>query len=180
MAAPRLRELERAPGDPLDLARVVLARVEDGPVVANALRAEVETADELADDQHVDVAEHRRTEVRVRVERAAQPEQPLLRAHVGRVELRVADRALQHRGRAEARLERVVGQRASRGANRGSADQPLLQLDVGREQLQRQPRLFGHLRADAVPREEDDAWRVSHPRGLPPTTSGAGGRAGAA
>ena len=48
------RELERAPGDPLDLVGVVLARVEDRAVVAHAARAEVESADELADDQEVD------------------------------------------------------------------------------------------------------------------------------
>ena len=47
-------ELERAARDALDLARVVLARVEDGAVVAHAARAVVEAADELAHDQQVD------------------------------------------------------------------------------------------------------------------------------
>ena len=54
VAAPRLREPERAPDDALDLRRRVLARVERGAVLANAARAEVEAADELAHDQHVD------------------------------------------------------------------------------------------------------------------------------
>ena len=55
-AAPAAGELERAPHEPLDLQRVVLARVEDRSVVAHPACAEVEAADELADDQHVDVA----------------------------------------------------------------------------------------------------------------------------
>ena len=53
-AAASARELERPPRDPLDLARVVLAGVEDGAVVARSARAVVEAADELAHDQQVD------------------------------------------------------------------------------------------------------------------------------
>ena len=50
----RAGELERPPRDPLDLGRVVLARVEDRAVVADAARAVVEAADQLAHDQQVD------------------------------------------------------------------------------------------------------------------------------
>ena len=53
-AARAPRELERAPRDALDLRRVVLAGVEDGAVLANAARPEVEAADELAHDHQVD------------------------------------------------------------------------------------------------------------------------------
>ena len=60
LPAARAGELEAAPRDPLDLARVVLARVEDGAVVAHAARAEVEAADELAHDEEVDRARRAR------------------------------------------------------------------------------------------------------------------------
>ena len=56
LAPAGLSELEPPPRDPLDLARVVLARVERRAVLPDAARAEVETADELADDQEIDVA----------------------------------------------------------------------------------------------------------------------------
>ncbi len=54
LPAARPGELEASARDSLDLARVVLARVEDGAVVADAARAEVEAADELAHDDEVD------------------------------------------------------------------------------------------------------------------------------
>ena len=50
-AAAAAGELEPAADDALDLRRVVLTRVEDDAVVADAARAEVEAADELADDR---------------------------------------------------------------------------------------------------------------------------------
>ncbi len=180
MAAPPARELEPAAHDPLDLARVVLARVVDRAVAANALRAEVETADELAHGQQVDVVEHRRTEIRVRVERAAQREQALLGTDVRRVELGIADRPLEDRGRAAARRERLLGQRLPGRPDRSRADQPFIDLDVGRQQLEREARLLGDLRPDPVPRQEDDPRGVTHPKGLPPTRNEAGGRAAAA
>src|SRR5439155_7781668 len=72
------RELEAAAHDALDLRRVVLAGVEYGPVLARSARAEVQPADQLTDDDEVDFALLRRAQVRVDVERLAQPEQPLL------------------------------------------------------------------------------------------------------
>src|SRR6185503_4740274 len=52
--APCACELESSPGEPLDLTRVVLARVVGRAVVANAARAEVEAAHELSEDDEVD------------------------------------------------------------------------------------------------------------------------------
>ena len=52
--AARARARSRASGDALDLGPRVLAGVEPGAVVARPLRAEVEAADELADDDEVD------------------------------------------------------------------------------------------------------------------------------
>ena len=66
-AAARLRDLEAAAGDALDLGPRVLARVEPGAVLADALLSEVEAAHELADDHHVDPVATRRAEVRVQV-----------------------------------------------------------------------------------------------------------------
>ena len=143
MTAPRLREAERTAGDSLDLARVVLARVEHRAVFAHALRAEVEPADELAHDEHVDVVQHGRTEVRVHVERRPQGEQPLLGADVRGIELRVADRALEHGGRREAGVDRLLGKWRAGRANRGGADQPL----VERRPRARAPRGPAALRA---------------------------------
>ena len=59
-------------------------------VLAQAARAEVEAADELAHDQQVDAVRARRPQVRVDVELAAQADQALLGPHVGAVELRVS------------------------------------------------------------------------------------------
>jgi hypothetical protein len=144
---------------------VVLTRVEDGAVLAGAARAEVETAHELADDQDVDIAEHRRAQVRVGVERRADAQQPLLRANVGRVELRIADGAFEHRRRAVACLEGLGRQRIARRPDRRRADQTLDDLDIGGKLREREPRLLRHLRPDPVPGKEDDG--LSHPRGRP-------------
>ena len=90
----------------------------DGPVVAHAARAEVEAADELAHDQHVDVAGDRRTQVRVRVERGAQAEQPLLRPHVGA--RRTPDRRPGPSARRPRRGTRRASRRAAACRSRGS------------------------------------------------------------
>ena len=137
----RLRERERPPGDALDLARVVLAGIEDRAVVAHAARAKVEPADELAHDEQIHVAPHGRPQVRVRVQRSAQAQQSLLGPHVRCVEFGVADRALEDRGRVAAGRERLPGQRISGRANGGGTDEPLRDLDVGGDELENEPRL---------------------------------------
>ena len=108
--APLARDLERAARDPLDLGPRVLARVEPRPVVAGALRAEVEPADELAHDHEVDPSGARRPEVRVDAELLAQAEQPLLGTH------RLAPRARAGRPRRAARRRPRGRPRASRRA----------------------------------------------------------------
>ena len=90
------------------------------PSSRRPLRAEVEPADELADDQQIDARPARGPQVRVDVELAAQAEQPLLRPHVGGVELRIADRRLAapRRPRGRRRASRPAAGRRSRGSRR--------------------------------------------------------------
>ena len=109
LPAARAGELEASACEPFDLARVVLARVEDGAVVADAAGAEVEAADELAHDHEIDRAVLRGPQVRVHVELGAEPEHALLGPDVSRVELGMADRRLQHRVRRATGLERLGG-----------------------------------------------------------------------
>ena len=178
LPAARLGEAEGAPDDALDLRRRVLAGVERRAVLANAARAEVEAADELAHDQDVDAVGDRRAQVRVGVERGAQREQALLGPHVRAVELGVAHRAFQHGNGGETRVARLVGKRRAGCANRGGADQPLVEHDVGREQLEHEARLRGDLGPDAVARQQDDAAAATR-QTLPRRTCAADGRAGA-
>src|SRR5947209_6238369 len=77
-ARPRACEVEPAACDPFDLCRRVLAGVEGAAVLAPAAGAEVEAADELAHDEQVDPAVAGGAQVRVDVELAAKPEEPLL------------------------------------------------------------------------------------------------------
>ena len=177
--APRLRERERPPRNARDLVGVVLARVEHRSVVADAARAEVETADELAHDEHVDVAEDGGAQVRVRVERRAQAQQPLLGPHVRSVELGIADRALQDRGRSTTRSERVLGQGISDRADCGGADEPFLHGDIGRDKLENEARFMRDLRPDSVAGQEHNGW-ARHPGRRSPQSISAGGHAGAA
>ena len=83
-------ELERTACDSLDLARVVLARVERRSVLAPSLLAVVEAAGELADDEDVDALGTNRPEVRVDAELLAEPQQTLLGPDRGALELRRA------------------------------------------------------------------------------------------
>ena len=171
---------ERSPRDPLDLARVVLARVEDRAVFAHAARTEVQAADELAHDEHVDVVEHRRPQVRVRVERRAQREQALLGPHVGRVELR--DR---RRGPSAPR-----SQRGTRRASRPAAASRSRGSPRRRSGARRARRRARAARGRAAPRSATSGPMPSPGRrtttvatrrqGHPPRASAAGGRAGAA
>ena len=105
------RDLEAAPGDPLDLRPRVLARVEPGSVVARALGAEVEPADELAHDHHVDPRSARRPQIRVDAELLAEPEQPLLGPNGLALELGQADGGEQDGVGLAAGRERLGGER---------------------------------------------------------------------
>ena len=121
------------------------------PSLAHALRAEVETADELAHREQVDVVEQRRANVCVHVERRPQAKQALLRADVCRIELGIPDRPLEHGCRRQAGVDRLLGERRPGCTNCGTADQPLVERDLGREQLEGAPRFLGDLGADSVP-----------------------------
>ena len=69
-------ELERAPHNALDLGRVVLAGVEDGAVVAQPTRPEIQATDELTHDHEIDVALPGGAQVGIDVERLAECERP--------------------------------------------------------------------------------------------------------
>ena len=144
-------DVSRPPRDALDLARVVLARVEHRAVLAYTLRAEVEAAHELAHDDEVDGALFCWAEVRIHVELRAEPQHSLLRAHVGGVELGVADRRLEHRGGGAARLEGRVGEGVASRSDRGRSEQVVLELEIRGELAQHPLRGSHHFGADAVP-----------------------------
>jgi hypothetical protein len=148
---------------------VVFARIEDGSVLPRAARAEVEAADQLANDQDVHAVEHRRAEIRVRVERRPERQQSLLGSYVCRIELRIAHGPLEHGNRRQASVDGLLRKRAPRCTNRCAAEQLLVELDLGHERLEHEPRLCSDLRADSVPREEDDpfAGRTTSRQGLP-------------
>ena len=54
---------------------------------------------------------------------------------------------------------RLLRERRPRRADRGAAEQPLVDLDVGREQLEHEPRFARDLGPDSVAGKEDDALR---------------------
>ena len=164
LAAPRARELEGPQGDPLDLGRVVLAGVEDGPVRKGPPAPVVEAADELADDEDVDPVRQRGAQVRVHVQRAAELDEPLLRPDLLPVELRRADRAEEDRVGGTRSLERALRQRRPMLADRGAAERQRLELE--RERRQHALGARHHLGADPVAGKEDDlhASDVTAPR----------------
>ena len=161
----RLGEAERAAGDPLHLARVVLAGVEDGAVGADAVGAEVEAADELAHDQHVDavaVAGRRFAYVSSSARSRSMP-------CSGRTS------AASNSGSPIGAFSTAVAPRHAASVSSGSGEpvariaaapsRRVDQLDLRRERTQRAHRLSQHLRPDAVAGEADDD--LSHPRALP-------------
>ena len=136
---------------------MVLTRVEGRPVVADTARPEVEAADELADDQEVDLTETRRAEIRVNVELGAQPEHPLLGPDVGCVELGIADGRLEDGVGAATGRERLLGKRRPRRPDRGGTEEVIIELEVGREVAQHALRHDHHLGPDAVAGQAHDA-----------------------
>ena len=157
MTTPSSRELESSARDALYLARVVLARVEHRPVLSYSAGAEVEAPDELADDEQIDLAATGRAQIRIDVELGAELEHPLLGTNLGGVELGVADRCLEHGVGGMAGRERLGRERRARRADRGRADEVLLELEIGRELPQDALRDGHHLGPDAVAGKAHDA-----------------------
>ncbi len=158
-AGPSPRQAERPAGDPLDLLAGVAADVHR-VVVPELLAAEVQAAGQLAHDHQVDVAVAHRPQVRVRVELAAELQQPLLGTPRGRLPARAADGAQQHRvgrldGGAHVRRERVAVL-----VDRVAAERQVHLAHTEAEQLARRvdhaPGLGHHLGADAVARKAGD------------------------
>ncbi len=167
-AAAAARQLETAADDALDLIRVVLARVEDRPVLAHAAGAEVKPADELPHDHEIDVALSRRAQVGVDVELLPQSEKPLLGPRRAAVPSRPADRAEQDGPGGAARLERLGRQRLPGHVDRGAAEGQLHDFDLERQLLEHPQRLFQHLRPDPVARQGCNHvthWSVPASRG---------------
>ena len=150
-AALRARELEGDPGDSLDLRAGVLAGVEPGPVLTLALGAEVETADELTHDEHVDALGARRPEVRVDVQLLAKPQQPLLRPHRLPLELGQPDRCEQHSVGLATGGERLLRERGSLCEDRVATEGVRAVRDP--ERVEHAGRLRSDLGTDPVARE---------------------------
>jgi hypothetical protein len=156
---------EGAPGDALDLRSRVLAGVEPRAVVARALLAEIEAADQLADDHEVDPLRTGGPKVRVDAELPAQAQQALLRPHRPPFELWEADRAEEHGVGPPARRERLVGKRRALLEDRVAAERVLAVRDP--ERVEDPRRLGRHLGPDPVAGEDGDAghatsWAVSY------------------
>ena len=148
------RDLESPACDPLDLGPRVLARVVPRAVLADALLAEVEPADELPHDHDVDSGAARRAEVRVDAELLAQAEQPLLRTHRLALELGQADGGEQHRVGRAAGGERLVRERRALSENRVAAERVLGVADP--ERVEHPHGLRRDLGPDPVARQDGD------------------------
>ena len=129
------------------------------PSSRTPLRAEVEPAHELADDEQVDVPRAGGPEVRVHVELGAEPEHPLFRTHLGCVELGVADGRLEHRVGRTARLECLGGKRVAGRPDRGRSEEVVLEHEVGRELAEHALRDRHDLGADAIAGETGHSLR---------------------
>ena len=146
-------------------ARVVLERVEDGAVVANAARAVVEAADELAHDQQVDPVGDRRAQVREDVELAADADSPASGrtgepSHFGPP---TAPSSTASAARQAASVS--GGQRVADRVDRGAAERVLLDVDLERQRLSTCTAYGHHLGPDPVAGQADDAARhVRAPR----------------
>ncbi len=151
------RELEGAARDPLDLARVVLARVEDGAVVADAARAVVEAADELAHDQQVDPvarapaggSRRRRARLRSPIRPASGRTAPP--SHFGPPTAPSSTASAARHAR-----ERLRRQRIADRVDRGAAEGVLLDLDLERQRPEHAHGLRHHLGPDPVAGQADD------------------------
>jgi hypothetical protein len=154
--AAALCDLEAAPGDPLDLFRAVLHRVEDGAVGPRSPLAVVEAADELPHDDEVDAVGACRAEVRVDVELPAEADQPVLGPHLRAVELRRADRPHEDRVGGPAGGERLGRERVAGLPDRRSAEAVLFELEPEGQLPQHAGGDRANLDPDPVAGEEDD------------------------
>jgi 3-isopropylmalate/(R)-2-methylmalate dehydratase large subunit len=148
------RERERPVGDPLDLARVVFARVVRSAVVAHALRPVVEAADELADDEEVDRLTPGRAQVRVDVELRSEANEPLFGPNFSG-QLGFTHGGEEDRVRFLAGDERLGRKRVAVRANRRAAEGKLDELGF-HEDGEGPLRLSHHLGPDAVSGEAGD------------------------
>jgi len=105
------------------------------PSARRPLAAEVEPADELADDQQVDAVAPRGAKIRVDVELAPKTDQALLGAHRCAVELREAGRAEEDGVRGPAGGQRFRGQRVAVLVDGAAAERMLLDPDVDRQRI---------------------------------------------
>ena len=158
------RDLEAAARDPLHLRPRVLARVEPGAVVAGALGAEVEAADELAHDHHVDARSASRSQVRVDAELLAEPEQPLLGPNGLALELGEPDSGEQDGVGLAAGRERLGREGIALRENCVAAECVLRVADP--ERVEHPNRLCRDLGPDPVAREDDNVGHAatSHER----------------
>ena len=112
--------------------------------------AEVEAADELAHDDHVDAVTPRRAEIRVDAELPPQSEQSLLGTHRLPLELREPHGCKQHGVGLTAGSERLVRERRALREDRVAAERMLGMLDS--ECVEHPDRLGHDLGPDAVAR----------------------------
>src|SRR5690606_4315331 len=175
LVAPCSRRREGLARNAFDFAHSVNTEVA-GFGRALRLLAEIGAASELAEHQHVHALDdlalqrrmiqqglvhERRANVRIEPERLANAEQALLRAFGGRIPFRSAHGAQEHRVRRAARSQSLTWQWLaglidSDAANvaRGECE---IMAKAFADSLQRQSRLRGHLGADAIAWQQDDA-----------------------
>ena len=116
----------------------------------HAALPEVESADELAHDEDVDVPLLRGAQVGVDVELGPKAEHALLGADLSGVELGVPDRAFEDGLRCLAGGERLLRERVARVPDRLRSERVLLELEIGGDPLESPKRLSNHLRPDPV------------------------------
>ena len=129
-------------------------RVVPGAVVACPLGAEVEAADELTHDHHVDPVAASWAKVRVDAQLLAQREEPLLGADGLAFELWQPDGGEQHGIRRAAGRERLVGQRRALREDGVAAERMGGVRDP--ERVEHPYRLRRDLRPDPVARKHGD------------------------
>ena len=144
---------------------------------ADALRAEIDVAGQLADDDHVDrpgdlgterggILEAREqlggTQIGEQAEVLAQAENGLLGAELAfeRIAVGIADRTEQDGICTAGEVERLGGQRMTGSLVRGAADEALFIGEVEAERIEHPPRFRGDFGSDAVAGQYRDQGHV--------------------
>ena len=191
LASPAGRPLEGALDDAADFALAIGQGVHRAALAADEAHllglAEVQPADELAQDDHVrpandlgtqrrpvdqGVVDAHRANVGIKLQALAQPQHPFLRGELGvRVlPLRTADRREQYGVRVEGVLEDLVGTGLAEAVDAVAAERALQLRDANAEACSGVVQHLGagrhHLRPDAVAGSDDDA-PVLHRAGQP-------------